>query len=697
MCLTRKVIIIALLVALAKPVMGQNCGNDSTRITFTNFVYYNNPPTRAVDVQIFDRDSGTVSANGSVQYYANTDRTYTATGLIAQELVQVGSPTGWLNQSLTTYSYSVIDQLIQRIVFSWNGNSWDSTSMKLFDYDANGQKILEEEYHYINNQRLPIEKWTWSYAGQQLLSDAFYVGDTLTFLWIPIRRYEYFYNAGVRFEIQTSVWDSMNGVWSVSDTIPYTTSHLFCGEYTAEFTTATPQLINGMWMNDSTYTYLDTLGNTIYTRDITITSQTTAGIAINYYTFINGVLFSQRFTNGGASWYGDFWDIDSPTSITYYYDSLGRLIRVYSHAQCNGCYFTTDYTYGIDGAVAYQVDTFANVWGFNITTSATYATDSSQVELFAPEWNSNRLICPGLANTDLYAFGGCPPYRFQWYPASGLSSDTVPNPVVTFTDSVNYLVTVVDQNGHMDSLNYSLYPALAAELTVDSVSCQGQSLITCSHVDGQMYAWYYNGVLQWSDVAPSLYATLAGDYYVAVSATGYNDFTANTCSLNSDTVVQTSSLPPVSIYYSQDTLFLTSSGSGYSWVLDGVLLPDTLSFIANPVPGQYEAYVTFQTGCYPASATYTYLPNSISTIIDDSELLLYPQPASEQLTVQASGKAGAQDVYVMDMLGNSCGNYVFDRSGVCSIDTKAYKSGIYFLVIGCSNGNEIRRKATIIR
>lgn len=47
------------------------------------------------------------------------------------------------------------------------------------------------------------------------------------------------------------------------------------------------------------------------------------------------------------------------------------------------------------------------------------------------------------------AIGGVSPYTYSWYPASGLSSDTISNPILTSYQSPYYVVSVKDKTGEV--------------------------------------------------------------------------------------------------------------------------------------------------------------------------------------------------------------------------------------------------------
>jgi len=98
-----------------------------------------------------------------------------------------------------------------------------------------------------------------------------------------------------------------------------------------------------------------------------------------------------------------------------------------------------------------------------------------------------------------------------WSPATGLSSNTIANPVATVSNNISYSVTVSYANGITlaDTLSLFVYQPTIA-LNGDSVICNGDSvLLTASN--GASYLW------NTGDTTKSIWVKQAGSYSVTVN------------------------------------------------------------------------------------------------------------------------------------------------------------------------------------
>lgn len=77
-------------------------------------------------------------------------------------------------------------------------------------------------------------------------------------------------------------------------------------------------------------------------------------------------------------------------------------------------------------------------------------TISGSAQFLTVDAGPDVLLCPGnnsIIGGSPTAAGGLPPYTYSWSPATGLSSDSSPNPVASPTDNISYTLTVTDDTG----------------------------------------------------------------------------------------------------------------------------------------------------------------------------------------------------------------------------------------------------------
>jgi gliding motility-associated-like protein len=117
---------------------------------------------------------------------------------------------------------------------------------------------------------------------------------------------------------------------------------------------------------------------------------------------------------------------------------------------------------------------------------------------FTIDAGSDAAVCPGakvtLGGTPT-ATGGVAPYTYQWAPATGLSSTTIANPILTPTTYTNYTLTVTDSSGQIRTDNVFIYMTYINSVDAgnDTSICLGDSALIGNklNVSGQgiTYSW----------------------------------------------------------------------------------------------------------------------------------------------------------------------------------------------------------------
>jgi gliding motility-associated-like protein len=195
----------------------------------------------------------------------------------------------------------------------------------------------------------------------------------------------------------------------------------------------------------------------------------------------------------------------------------------------------------------------------------------AKAQLTAIAGNDNN-ICPG-TNTTLggapSATGGTAPYTYNWQPNTWLSSNTVANPVSSPQGTINYTLTVTDNNGNSKSD--------VVTIGLKSLSFLGAGLDTsiCLYESATLGALYnYSNpdiIYAWSPASTLNDSTLPKPVASPLLTTTYSlVVTENGCPSKSEEVTLTI-IPPPSIDAGNDTTILEGTtitlwGSGaYNW------------------------------------------------------------------------------------------------------------------------------------
>ncbi|MGV3612073.1 MAG: gliding motility-associated C-terminal domain-containing protein [Fluviicola sp.] len=216
-----------------------------------------------------------------------------------------------------------------------------------------------------------------------------------------------------------------------------------------------------------------------------------------------------------------------------------------SYSFNNGATFGPANTLGSLCAQAYQVQA-TNAAGC-IAMSSVSIEQPLPVQLFT---SIDSLMCTG-DTIPLYAiaFGGTAPYTYTW--SNGFVGQT--QDVIQSTPQV-YTVSVVDQNGCTtaapESVDLTILPVLAFNLTADTSICAGSNLVLQVNVTDGAPAYSY----QWSTSAND---TLNQITVTPVAQTLYGVSVSDIC-VTIDTNIQ------VNFYSVPTAQFVTSAASGCS-------------------------------------------------------------------------------------------------------------------------------------
>jgi gliding motility-associated-like protein len=214
-----------------------------------------------------------------------------------------------------------------------------------------------------------------------------------------------------------------------------------------------------------------------------------------------------------------------------------------SYSFDNGATFGPANAQGSLCAQAYQVQA-TNAAGC-IATSSVAVSQPLPVQLFS---SMDSLMCTG-DTIPLYAvaFGGTAPYTYTW--SNGFVGQT--QDVIQNTPEI-YTVSVTDQNGCTtaapDSVNLTMLPLFAFNITGDTSICAGSTIVLAVNVTGGAPAYSY----QWST---SVNDTLSQVSVTPTASTLYNVSVSDVC-VTVDTNIQ------VNFYAVPTAQFVTSAQQG---------------------------------------------------------------------------------------------------------------------------------------
>ena len=647
-----------------------SCGNDSTIISSGYTLdYFNSTRSYSLGINIFDKDSGMSSYCGQNGmpwsslscgngFWDKTDTIYTTTGLVQEILVSEGSVSGWMNKRSVTFTYSMTDKLTGEYERVWNGAAWDSLSIKTYLYDVNDQLIEYNSYFNVLGMWTNDLKTETVYQNDHPYSKIFYHGNGSS--WLSDSMFVFTYTGSTRTSLELSYWDTLAANWQVVSLVPY---QLQEGNWSARIVRLIPVIVDGVGAVDTLYYDLDSLDATVYWHSFTYTSidtvtfYNTESYIYSYdYDLLNGEyklmissegLYSLDLFNGDSLWSG----IYRPYITIYTYDAENRLIDMEQTGGCtNPCGNNFQNTYDSAGLlIRYHEQMWITTAETNTYVEYSYY-NSSDIGIFVPRWDVDPPVCPGsVYQPNLIIAGGCAPYQIHWYPSTGLSSDTIANPVIEVNDSMTYTVIAQDNAGNMDTILYHVSPVFSTRIDVDSSTCSGPISLSVLNSGNVSYQWYENGQVIPNANLSVLEVSQPGDYSVEVTGNYSSDyFQGGICTVQSELI----HISGPEIQLSGDTLFTLSVAAHYEWYLDGTLYSSGASpFIIPNQTGNYVVVTYDSIGCTGFSASYYYANTNLQNKILDTDIIIYPNPTSDFVSINIPAGHFRSEIIFLDVTG----------------------------------------------
>ena len=523
---------------------------DSVKTTY----YYhsdNNSTEYSITVDTFYLDSGKVTTCirsgdspstmgnlGCTQgYWSKNILSYNLNNDVTEILIKIGSATGWRDSARTVFTYDAVSGYkLSESRQTWDGSTWVQTYLHSWIYNISNLLIEETDQDFQSGSTNNLNRITWNYTGNVLNSKTVQMGNGNS--WVNYKNFIFSYDLnGIRDSVNYEYWDSIGLTWISYGTSPY----YFTNLKQADFTITKIVNISGNLYIDSTTFSIDTLENLIYFYELTPTGPQSMGdfynMTIKNYSYIN---YKYLITH---TYGADYWDDHSGFGLNwyctgddsyYYYDAQAYLIKSTQGARCvmpND--FTTEYIYNANHILLKQTGHLDSNTRFNDSEYDYFYGNADSVIVFEDPFDAPYYyLCQGdTVNPNFLASGGCGNYHFSWTPSNGLSSDTIPNPILVVGDSTIYNVTVSDDNGHVATTQYVTNPLILANISIDTSSCSGCPVsISTGYSPYYNYQWYHNDSLMQNADSSIIYPVEGGSYYVVVTDP------LNSCSSTSDTI-----------------------------------------------------------------------------------------------------------------------------------------------------------------
>ncbi len=659
-------------------VINQNTDNN----TFTNI------RSNSVTYYYYHLDSGSVTtvsqtfsngswapASTSTYTYNRTDSIVNGTGQLIELLTMEGTGTGWNPKSTLRYTYNAFGSRTSEAYLQWNVSAWDSSGLTLWNFDAQNRLVSYENYVFNSGIRKKESRKDIIYNSGHEDSVIIYHGDTSN-LWSNQEMYVFYYTGLLRTSAEIFRADS-TGSWVSSGIFNYFLNA--SSKWVIEYQVLTPVFISATNLSDTLTQQLDTFENSVYSRMWHYTAIDEAYMDQYYNDVINSKFVNLQYRSSNmVSWIvPPNWDVLDRTYVeTNTYDSVPALIHRTEWGSCtNPCGSVADYVYDAYGRVLHYVYDWESMVNEIFRMDDWEYLDSAAVSILIPSWENNLEVCPGdSVQPFILTSDACNQVHYQWYPSSGLSSDTIVDPYITVNVTTTYTVVAYDNTGLSDTAYLTILPQYPnSQISIDSFYCDGSAMLSMN-IWQATYNWFLNDVSTQVNNHRQFYALTPGNYfcmgtYVAGSQNQY------VCTFSSDTVTLAALSAVIAI--SNDTIFSLSQGVTYEWYADSTLIPmATDSFIIAGQEGDYYALITDSNGCVRSSniVNYTIInvphisPNVISISINESFLSISNLSEREY------------SVSVYDATGRLFMNEISgEKNNV--MDLSSYHSGVYLVVV----------------
>ena len=311
-------------------------------------------------------------------------------------------------------------------------------------------------------------------------------------------------------------------------------------------------------------------------------------------------------------------------------------------------------------------------------------TQPSAITIFV---SAVQPTCSGLNNgsATVTATGGITNYSFHW-------STNVNGTGISNLSPGNYSVTLTDANNCTSTAAFSITNPVpvTASVVSQSASCFGVS-------DGNVQITPAGGTSPysylWSNSSTTATATnlAAGSYTVTITD-------SHNCSTTSAaTVTQPSQI--VAATSSTDATGNQSNGTASVSGVSGGVSPYTVAWsnggsgntISNLAAGTYTVTVTDHSGCQTTATVTVNTSVGIAQLTNDLPFTIFPNPAKNEVTVDAVAIDKETTMVLEDILGQTLVTRTINPASSTTVDLTNYSNGVYFIELQQSGKRAVKK------
>lgn len=286
---------------------------------------------------------------------------------------------------------------------------------------------------------------------------------------------------------------------------------------------------------------------------------------------------------------------------------------------------------------------------------------------------------------------------YLWSNGQIINYDNITNPQINVTLPGDYSVIATDSAGCSAKSN-----SITVNPPLDFSSMITGCYELCDTIPHVLYGANCMGNPQWIDISQQPPVIVSTNSFLNVTQTGIYVFvcTSPNCSDTSETIDITIihccpiEPPQPLITYSNDTIFSSVTGGGYSyqWLLNNQIIPAANLPLLTPVSdGCYTLVVSDSNGCSTSSNTLCFVFTNIVELNSLNDVIVFPNPASEILQFISSSMHSMQ-LKIVDTNGKIVTEKNFKER--TEINISGFAEGIYAYTI--SNVKNENRSGKIV-
>lgn len=227
------------------------------------------------------------------------------------------------------------------------------------------------------------------------------------------------------------------------------------------------------------------------------------------------------------------------------------------------------------------------------------------------------------------------------------------------------------------TVNNPVVPVISANNT--SI-CNGSNAII-SVTNGSFNSYNWNGT---SGSGSSVTVNQSGTYSVTT-------IDANGCSATSNNITFTVNTASTPVITQNGNLLTSSAAVSYQWYLNGNPINGATSQSYTATQnGSYTVEITDSNGCTAMSNPINITVSGINESAKEINFTLYPNPASNNFTIQTENTSFTYNVIISSITGNIIYN-IINVSGTQIIDCNNWSAGVYIINVQSETSTKVFR------